>query len=321
MPKIILHGSQYGGGLGDCLVDLKVLYALKALYPHFELIYYYHGTARALFERIKFIDKIINLNEISLEKIREMNPEIFISTHRKGSFFRYLKQLNFKKAVVQPHFKSVFSCKLITPTPFFRRQMHISDINLKLVRAVDKRHFDANIAAVDFSKIKDFLPMENSLFNELLSEVKGEFKGIIGINPFSSYSQGEVGANFYTQDWLNLALTLANAYPKFLFIVLNFGRNFIQLNLPKVPNLRAFVNGDDLASLVFLQSKLDFFITPVTANSHLSEILQVPSLILVRKDGVTHRMTGGGELHSPLRDKGWLAEKLQIARAKIHSKC
>lgn len=302
MPKIVFFGSCYGNGLGDSLIDLKPLYALKALYPRFELIYYYHGTARALISQIRFIDKIFAFDEISLEEIRALEPEIFLATRRKSTFFRQLKKLRFKKAVVLPHFESIFSRKLTTPAPFFRRKMHISDINLKLVRAVNAAHFDANIARIDFGRIRDFLPRENAPCEAFLNSARrdfkrdfdSDFKAIIGINAFSSYSQSVAAANFYLTEWLNLALQLAQKYPQFLFVLLNFKGNAVQLNPPPRANLRVFVNEENLSALISMQSALDFFISPVTGNTHLSDILGTPSLALVRKDGVTYRMSGGG---------------------------
>ena len=104
MAKIVFQGYGCTGGLGDALVDLKVLYAIKQLYPNDELVYYYPETALPLFSKIAFIDTIINSCQISIEKIRELNPDVIIFTRRKGSFFRYLKTLHFKKVIVYKPF-------------------------------------------------------------------------------------------------------------------------------------------------------------------------------------------------------------------------
>lgn len=119
MARIVFQGYGMNFGLGDALVDLKVLYAIKQLYPNDELVYYYPQTALPLFSKIAFIDTIIDSRTTSLDEIRAMNPDIFITIRRKGSFFRYLKTLRFKKAIVLPHFVSFFSRTLTTPFPFF----------------------------------------------------------------------------------------------------------------------------------------------------------------------------------------------------------
>lgn len=294
MAKIVFQGYGCTGGLGDALVDLKVLYAIKQLYPNDELVYYYPEVALPLFSQIAFIDTIINSNKISIEEICALNPDIVIFTRRKGSFFRYLKTLHFKKVIVLPHFVSLMSKDLITPLPFFRGKKHFSDIHLKLVRAINPKHYDANIDKIDFSKVKDFLPKDENLSQAFFQSVNFPYKKVIGINAFSGYSESVAATNFFIKDWINLAYKLGKIYPEFLFVLLNFKQNLIQLNINETPNVRVFVNNDDLASLVSVSSKFDFFITQVTGNSHLCDILQIPSLILVRKDGATYRMGGGG---------------------------
>ena len=293
MAKIVFQGYGCTGGLGDALIDLKVLYAIKQLYPNDELVYYYPETALPLFSKIAFIDTIINSCQISIEKIRELNPDVIIFTRRKGSFFRYLKTLHFKKVIVLPHFVSFVSKGLITPFPFFRGKKHFSDIHLKLVRAINPKHYDANIDKIDFSKVKDFLPTNETLSQAFFQSVNFAYKKVVAINAFSGYSESVAATNFFIKDWVNLAYELGKIYPEFLFVLLNFKQNLIQLHINETPNVRVFVNDDDLASLVSISSKFDFFITQVTGNSHLCDILQIPSLILVRKDGATYRMRGG----------------------------
>ena len=213
-----------------------------------------------------------------------LNPDIFITTHRKGSFFRYLKTLNFKKVIVLPHFVSFTSTKLASPFPFFRGKKHMSDIHLTLVRSINKKHYDKNITQIDFSKVKDFLPKDETLSQTFFQSISFAYKKVIGINAFSGYSESVAATNFFIKDWIDLAFELGKIYPEFLFILLNFKANPIQFNINETQNVRVFVNNDDLASLVSLSSKFDFFITQVTGNSHLCDILQIPSHNMVSKD-------------------------------------
>lgn len=293
MARIVFQGYGMNFGLGDALVDLKVLYAIKQLYPNDELVYYYPQTALPLFSKIAFIDTIIDSRTTSLDEIRAMNPDIFITIRRKGSFFRYLKTLRFKKAIVLPHFESFFSRTLTTPFPFFRRKMHWSDIALTLVRTINPKHYDANINKINFNKVKDFLPKNTALSDEFLQSVKFPYKKIIGINPFAQWSEQGTAMNFFTSSWLNLSFELAQLYPEFLFILMNFEKNRIQFHIQESQNLRVFVNNDDLVSLVDISSKLDLLMTPVTGNMHLCDVLQKPILaLIIEKD--TYRALGGG---------------------------
>ena len=131
----------------------------------------------------------------------------------------------------------------------------MADINLKLVRAIDAKHYDANIAQVDFAKMKDFLPKDESLTKPFFESVKFAYKKVIGINAFSNNKES-IGFNFFPKHWLSLAYELALAYPEFLFVVLNFQKNAVQFRADELKNLRVFVNNDSIASLVSLSSRI-----------------------------------------------------------------
>lgn len=209
-------------------------------------------------EKISFIDEVIIHKDNFFEKIQNENPQIFISTRRQGEYFKKLKHLNLKKRIVYPHFISITSKKFITPL-FFRNKKHMSEIALKLVRAIDTKNFDENFKKINFDKVKDFLPNDT------------KFEKIIGINAFSNHSE-YMGCNFFTKDWINLAQRLSLKYPNFLFILLNFDKNVIQYNINQSKNLKVFVNNTNIASLVSISKKLDFLITIDTGNLHLCDI-------------------------------------------------
>lgn len=166
----------------------------------------------------------------------------------------------------------------------------MSEIVLKLVRAIDKKHYDKNIQKIDFSKVKDFLPQNSSLSDEFFKNLIN-YEKIIGINAFSNHSEF-VGMNFFTKDWIRLALELSKTYPNFLFILLNFKENFIQFNLSQNSNLKVFINNECIASFVSITKKLDYLITIDTGTLHLADILQIPTLALTRK--LTAYRYGGG---------------------------
>ncbi|TQR60275.1 hypothetical protein [Campylobacter troglodytis] len=221
-----------------------------------------------------------------------MKPDILISTRRKGSFFRYLKKLGFKKLIVLPHFISLSSKNLSCPTPFFRGKKHFSDIHLKLVRAIDAKHYDTNIAKINSDKIKDYLPKDRSLMDKFYKSVDFPYKKIIGINAFSTHSTSKAN-NFFLKSWLDLAFELGRTYSEFLFILLNFKQNPIQFQLNESQNVRTFINDDSIASLTSMSLSLDYFISVDTSNVHLCKLLQVPSLIFIDAS-ICYRMGGGG---------------------------
>ena len=171
----------------------------------------------------------------------------------------------------------------------------MADINLKLVRAIDSKHYDANIAQVDFAKMKDFLPKDESLTKPFFESIKFAYKKVIGINAFSNNKEG-IGFNFFPKHWLSLAYELALAYPEFLFVVLNFQKNAVQFRADELKNLRVFVNNDSIASLTSLSSRLDYLISIDTGNVHLCNVLQVPNFVFVDKVA-RYRFGGGGGEH------------------------
>lgn len=166
----------------------------------------------------------------------------------------------------------------------------MSEIALKLVRAIDKKHYDKNIQKIDFTKVKDFLPQNSKLSDEFF-KILPNYEKVIGVNAFSNHSEF-VGMNFFTKDWIKLALELSKSYPNFLFILLNFKDNSIQFNILQNSNLKVFINDESIASLVSITKKLDYLITIDTGNLHLADILQIPTLALMKKLSA-YRFRGG----------------------------
>ena len=288
MAKIIFQGN----GFGDFLCCFKALYAIKCLYPNDELIIYHSGIDERFLRKVGFIDGKINPNDVSFEGIRAMNPDILILDARNGKFFREIEKLNFKKVIAHPHFVSFTSRAFSTPFPYFRAKKYVADIVLKLIRAMNPKHYDENFHKIDFAKMKDFLPKDAHLVEPLFKSVDFPYKKVIGINAFSNYKEF-LGINFYHKDWYYLAVNLARAYPQFLFVLLNFKHNPLQYNdTANLPNLKIFVNNDSIASLVSVSLSLDYLISIDTGNVHLCNILQIPALVFTDKGG-QYRWGGG----------------------------
>ena len=277
MRTIIFHG----GGFGDFFVCFKALFAIKQLYPQDRLIAYHAGIERAFMQKVGFIDELIDLNEVSLEQVRAIKPDVFITAQRSGAFFRRLKKLGFKKIVVQPHFVSVTSRAFTTPMPYFRGKKYMADIHLKLVRAINPKHYDANIGKIDFSRMGDFLPRDESLVRPFLQSVNFPYKKLIAINAFSNFKES-LGLNFFPKDWIRIAFELARMHPEFLFVLVNFKRNVVQFNINETQNV-VFTNSDSIAFLTSLSAHYDYLITIDTGAVHLCSVLQVPCFVLTEK--------------------------------------
>lgn len=278
MKNIVFHA----GGFGDLFVCFKALYATKCLYPDYKLILFIDGFQDKNFlKNISFLDEVFFFNDFCTD-LKKLNPDIFISVRRSSTFFKELKRLNLKKVIVFPHFVSIMSSYFHTPRLFFRSKLHMSEINLKLVKAIDEKHYEQNINKVNFSNLKSCLPYKSELSDMFFNKLDNKYEKIIAINPFANYSES-LGHNFFPRQWINLAQNLALTYPKYLFVLLNFKHNALRINIDESKNLKSFVNDESIASLFHFSSKLDYLISIDTGQVHVCDILQVPSLVLIRK--------------------------------------
>ncbi|WP_286005224.1 glycosyltransferase family 9 protein [Campylobacter avium] len=278
MKSIVFHA----GGFGDLFVCFKALYATKCLYPDYKLILFIDGFQDKNFlKNISFLDEVFFFNDFCTD-LKKLNPDIFISVRRSSAFFKELKGLNLKKVIVFPHFVSVTSSYFHTPRLFFRSKLHMSEINLKLVKAIDEKHYEQNINKINFSNLKNCLPYKSELSDMFFNKLDNKYEKIIAINPFANYSES-LGHNFFPRQWINLAQNLALTYPKYLFVLLNFKHNTLRINIDESKNLKSFVNDESIASLFHFSSKLDYLISIDTGQVHVCDILQVPSLVLIRK--------------------------------------
>lgn len=169
------------------------------------------------------------------------------------------------------------------PFPYFRGKKHMSEIVLKLVRRIDSKHYDKHISNIDFSQVKECLPLSTHLSEAFFKDFS--YSKIIAINAFSGNSENS-GINFFPKAWLEIAKALAKDYPKFGFVLLNFTHNPIQFHLAnelQMPNLKVFVNDESLASLVGISRQFYLLLTVDTGNLHLCDILQIPALVLTSK--------------------------------------
>lgn len=278
MKSILFHA----GGFGDLFVCFKALYATKCLYPDYKLTLFINNFQDKNFlKNISFLDEVFFFNDFFTD-LKKLNPDIFISVQRSSTFFKELKRLNLKKVIVFPHFVSVTSSYFHTPRLFFRSKLHMSEINLKLVKAIDEKHYEKNINKVNFSNLKNCLPYKSELSDVFFNKLDSKYEKIIAINPFSNCSEG-VGNNFLPRQWINLAQNLALTYPRYLFVLLNFKHNTLQISIDESKNLKSFVNDESIASLFYFSSKLDYLISVDTGQVHICDILQVPSLVLIHK--------------------------------------
>ncbi|MEB2805841.1 hypothetical protein Q9Q71_05940 [Campylobacter upsaliensis] len=283
MRRIVFHQN----GFGDLLVCFKALYAIKCLYPKDKLILAQKGFSDESFlQNIPFIDEIYTGGGKDFENLKS---DIFITNIRSSHFFKTLHKFQFKRIIAQPHLLSLLY-HFDTPLPYRRTKLHMSEIALKLVRAIDKRHYDTNFSKINFKEVRNLLPSDTILSDEFFKQ-NTKFSKIIALNIFGNQTEN-IGFNPLPRTWLNLSQNLAKEHPEILFVLVNFTHNTLQFNLKKQANLKVFINNDSIASLVAFCKRLDGLISVDTGIVHLCDILQIPSLIFIPKH-TFYRFSGG----------------------------
>ncbi|HEF3574207.1 TPA: hypothetical protein R9128_000632 [Campylobacter upsaliensis] len=285
MRRIVFHQN----GFGDLLVCFKALFAIKCLYPNDKLILAQNGFSDESFlQNISFIDEIYTGGGGGKD-FENLKSDVFITNIRSSHFFKTLHKFQFKRIIAQPHLLSLLY-HFDTPLPYRRTKLHMSEIALKLVRAIDKRHYDTNFSKINFKEVKNLLPSDDTLSEKFFNQNK-QFYKIIALNIFGNQTEN-IGFNPLPRTWLNLSQNLAKEHPEILFVLVNFTHNTLQFNLREQANLKVFINNNSIASLVAFCKKLDGLISVDTGIVHLCDILQIPSLIFIPKH-TFYRFSGG----------------------------
>lgn len=158
---ILLHRAL---AIGDNVVAIKAIYALKCLYPHAQIIVATNNIGAQLFAKLPFIDTLINIDANSSVMSAIKRIDYFIITHRTAQNIAFAKSTDARKIVLRAHLHSLHSPRFINDFNFLT-QSHPESANLlRLVRLVDKLVFDSGIGRVDFSKAKLRWTRENSDF-------------------------------------------------------------------------------------------------------------------------------------------------------------
>ncbi|MGX2983706.1 glycosyltransferase family 9 protein [Helicobacter sp. 23-1045] len=160
---ILLHRAIK---IGDNVVAIRAIYAIKALFPSANLIVATNNIGANLYANLPFIDNLLNV-EANPNAIYDIpNIDFFISTHRNTANIAIAKATNAKKIIIRAHLLTLLSPRFINDYNFSTKMRPESDNLLRLVRLIDKRAFDSKIKSVDFSGAKLRFTRQNSDFVE-----------------------------------------------------------------------------------------------------------------------------------------------------------
>ena len=167
MAKERIIAFHRANKVGDNVVAIKALYALKMLYPDFKLMVLTNGVGEALYRHLGFIDYLFDIDKSAeMAKVREIELEFLIITHKCPPNIALAKSLNARKIIMYAHAYNLFAPRFQVIFPRGIKSHHESENLLYLVRAINKAHFDKNFPLIDFSQARLVAGAENKAFVE-----------------------------------------------------------------------------------------------------------------------------------------------------------
>ena len=286
-------GFYRAGLIGDNVVVLHGIYALRHLYPTALLVVYTNGFGLNIYGQFDFIDELVGIeaysDEALIEDIDSRNFDCFILSQPNRAKCRLLSRTNCKRlislatlaTVLSPRFETVFISRNLSRTPQYKRM-------LRLVRKVDSKHYDRGIKTADFAAIRLKAPGANKAsIDEFLSGYKAPSRPLVAINPFVRTASHNLSLPSYVE----LAHRLASLYPDLNFVIPTYKANpDISSDLAGLDSVRVFCNESDLMNIVALLEASRALISPSTSLAHLANNLGLPMIWLCsRRDSYLWR--------------------------------
>lgn len=195
----------YGYGLGDNVIAMEAIYALKQIHPNTKVVLFGVGGAmERLVSQADFVDEYHSLEgylpEESLPKINKYTYDYIIITKFYSHIFPLLPRLNARKIIIAckganvllpllPRYRHI---RLVPMRNLLLQKVGIRAHCLKMVRAIDKKVYDERIKDIDFDKARVKTTQENKEFvdeflrHSISSSVStSENLTLILVNPFS----------------------------------------------------------------------------------------------------------------------------------------
>lgn len=195
----------YGYGLGDNVIAMEAIYALKQIHPNTKVVLFSVGGAmERLVSQVDFVNEYHSLEgyllEESLPKINKYTYDYIIITKFYSHIFPLLPRLNARKIIIAckganvllpllPRYRHI---RLVPMRNLLLQKVGIRAHCLKMVRAMDKKSYDERIKDIDFDKARVKTTQENKEFvdeflrHSISSSIDtSESFALILVNPFS----------------------------------------------------------------------------------------------------------------------------------------
>lgn len=173
--------------IGDNILSLKMLYAIKHLYKAKITVFITNPYLKNILE-FNFVDKIEIINEENIiEMINKCKLDYLISYISTKHIIKILKKTNVKNIIIKSKFKTIFcclKCKVVWISLLKKiKNENIENINLYYARKINPEIFDKKIKSLEFNVTLITKQSNKDLVNNFLKKYK--IKKFITINPFA----------------------------------------------------------------------------------------------------------------------------------------
>ncbi|PZT48542.1 hypothetical protein B6S12_03465 [Helicobacter valdiviensis] len=143
--------------VGDSVIAIKGLYALRKLYPKAKITAFVSQTAYQLYKTLNIVDEFIIMSKDEAkegrlqQELTKRNLDVLLLLHRTSSLIKIAKLAKIKCVITELHMHNLFSPHFKSPMMMVSYFVHGSEKILRLVRQINTNHYDANIKNINFA--------------------------------------------------------------------------------------------------------------------------------------------------------------------------
>lgn len=292
-------GFYIDSKIGDSVVALPAIYALKTLHPNAKLYIFCNPITQNLYAPFDWIEEMILIDKNLISHINERKVDILISSNADKNTIYYLKESNTPLiyTFLKPY--NLFDSRLkLLFANLITKPQTIKQTLLDLVWLTREKG-ERIKPSINTPKLKTF-PHNIQTVDTFLSTLPIHQKKLTMVNPFGYAAK----VNLPLEEYANIIYFLLKEY---VVILPTFGdkeqliKTTFSQEILTHPNFCIFHNDMDLLNLVELISRVDLLISPSTGNIHIAQNLGITSIgIFSLKDTI---LWGGDKIHYVINPK------------------
>ena len=285
-------GFYIDARIGDSVVVLPALRALRQSYPQSKLYVFTNAIGHNLYSPLPWIDSVMIFE--SIEQVSSLELDYLISSNCDQKTIQKLKNSTARKILtyLKPYnlldfrIKSTFTSYRCKPQSAKQNALDLVNLIIPKLRLEEIQGYQLQSLPKHKEKIDHFLAQTPS-------------KPRIMLNPFGFAAKHNLTLKDYEQIAQKIVQDSAIILPTFEGREKLIQQSFSQ-ELLNHPHFFIFKNDSDLLNLVALIAQIDLLISPSTGNIHIADNLGIPSIALFsQKDSIAW----GGQMHYVLLDK------------------